>query len=214
GWYRATLFTNAIPSVQKLISIELNPANLPTNVAATAASATSVLVTWTASSGTTAYQVLRSADAVNYTTLTSTSDTSYTDLSASANTAYLYAVRSSAPYVSGISVPDLATTVIFTDPTLVAGTTRVKAVHLTQLRTAVNAVRQLAGLAAPSYTDPAITAGVTIVKAAHVTELRTALNAARSALSLPPISYSHPTLTVRVTLISATDINELRNGTQ
>ncbi|MGZ4808496.1 MAG: hypothetical protein ACXV7D_04130 [Thermoanaerobaculia bacterium] len=46
-------------------------------------------------------------------------------------------------------MPDLATTVIFTDSSLVAGTTVVKSVHVTELRTAANAVRQLAGLAAP-----------------------------------------------------------------
>jgi len=212
GWYRATLFTNAIPSVQQLISITTPT---PTNVLATAASTTSVLVTWTAAPGATTYEVRRSANGTTFTTLTgAVSGTSFSDLSALANTAYLYLVRASAPYVSEFSAPDLATTVIFTDPTLVAGTTTVKAVHVTQLRTAVNAVRQLAGLQAPFYTDPTITAGVTIVKAAHVDELRTNLYWARSALSLPPISYSHPWLTVRVSLISAVDINELRNGTQ
>ncbi|MEO6486308.1 MAG: IPT/TIG domain-containing protein, partial [Thermoanaerobaculia bacterium] len=189
-------------------------ANPPANVVATAASATSVLVTWTAAPGTTSYQVLRSTDGVNYTPLAGISGTTYTDLSASPNTAYMYAVRASAPNVSDNSTPDLATTVIFTDPTLVAGTTVIKRVHVTELRTAVNAVRQLAVLGAPSYTDATITAGVTIIKAAHVTELRTALNAARSTLSLPAISYSRPTLTTGVTLISAADIRELRNGTQ
>jgi hypothetical protein len=118
--------------------------------------------------------------------------------------------------MSDDSAPDLATTVLFTDPTLVAGTTVVKAVHVTELRTAVNAVRQLAGLglAPPGYTDATITPGVTIVKAAHVTELRTALDAARSTLSLPALSYSHATLTTGVALISAADISEVRNGTR
>jgi WD40 repeat protein len=297
GWYRATVFTNAIPSVQQLIAIttatptitNISPnrgvasggqtvtitgtnlggvavtiggnfapvtgttatsatfitpahapgavdvtvtttsvvsatatggytyvANPPTNVVATAATTTSVLVTWTAAPGATAYQVLRSADGVNYTLITGTPATTATDFTASPNTAYLYAVRASAPNVSDNSTPDLATTVVFTDPTLVAGTTVVKAVHFTELRTAVNAVRTLAGLTPSSYpfTDPTITPGVTIVKAAHVTELRTALDAARSALSLPAISYSHATLTTGVALISAADITELRNGTQ
>ncbi|MGZ4808493.1 MAG: IPT/TIG domain-containing protein, partial [Thermoanaerobaculia bacterium] len=295
GWYRATLFANAIPSVQQLISITTptptitnispnrgvatggqtvtitgtnlsgvtvviggNPAtviatttttatfvtpphtpavvdvtvtgalssdtatggytyvaNPPTNVVATAATTTSVLVTWTAAPGATSYEAQRSADGVTFTSLDGgVTGTSFPDSTALANTAYLYRVRADAPNLSDFSAPDLATTVIFTDPTLVAGTSSVNGVHLTELRTAVNAVVQLAALAAPGYTDPLITAGVTTVKAAHVTELRTALDAARQALSLPAISYSHAPLTAGVTLISATDINELRNGTQ
>jgi uracil phosphoribosyltransferase len=189
-------------------------ANPPTNVVATATSTTSVQVSWTAAPGATSYDVLRSSNGVSYAPLAGISGTTYTDLSASPNTAYLYAVRASAPNVSDNSTPDLATAVIFTDPALVTGATMVKAVHLTQLRTAVNAVRQLAGLTTFTYTDPTITPGVTIVKSTHVTELRTALGAARTALSLPAINYSHATLTTGMSLISAADIRELRSGTQ
>lgn len=63
------------------------------------------------------------------------------------------------------------------------------AVHVTKLRTAVNAVRQLAGLGSSAYSDPTMTAGLTNVKVVHVTDLRTGLNAARSALSLPRGSH-------------------------
>ena len=45
------------------------------------------------------------------------------------------------PAVSENAPADLATTVIFTDGPLLAEGTRIKAVHLTQLRTAINAVR-------------------------------------------------------------------------
>ena len=169
----------------------------------------------TAAPGATAYQVLRSTNGVDYTPIADVSGTPYTDLSASPDTAYLYAVRASAPNVSDNSAPDLATTVIFTDPTLVAGTTVVKAVHVTELRIAVNAVYLLAGLTPPPYyTDATITPGVTVVQAVHVIELRTALDAARSILSLPPITYSQATLTTGVSMITAADISELRNGTQ
>ena len=53
----------------------------------------------------------------------------------------------------------------------------VKAVHITQLRTAVDAVRALAVIGAGSYsTDPTITTGTTTAKAAHINQLRTALD--------------------------------------
>jgi hypothetical protein len=68
-------------------------------------------------------------------------------------------------------VVDAATTVSFTDAVL-SSAIQVKAVHITQLRTAVNAMRATANLPAISYTDPTITAQSTKVKAAHVTELR------------------------------------------
>jgi hypothetical protein len=65
---------------------------------------------------------------------------------------YLYQVRAvngSGP--SANSSADLATTVIFTDTPLNAGTA-VKALHLAQLRTAVNAVRALSSLGAAAFT--------------------------------------------------------------
>ena len=83
--------------------------------------------------------------------------------------------------------------------------------HVTELRTAVNAVRALASLSAGSYTDPTLTAGTTVIKAAHINDLRTALNAARSNLTLSAISYSE-TVTATVTTVKATHVTELRNG--
>ena len=102
---------------------------------------------------------------------------------------------------------------IFTDPTL-SGVT-IKAVHITQLRTAVNAVLALAGgMAAATFTDPAIMPGTTRAKAAHISELRSNLNTARSSLSLPAQSYTDPTLVVNSTVIKAQHILDLRNGVQ
>jgi len=61
--------------------------------------------------------------------------------------------------------------VVFTDATLVVQSTRIKAVHLTQLRTAVDAVRVLAGLGGYGYSDPTITALSTPVRRAHIIDL-------------------------------------------
>jgi hypothetical protein len=182
----------------------------PSNVVATATSTSNVNVSWTAVSGATTYNVYRSSDGTNYVLAGSTSGTSFNDGGRTANTAYLYKVRAVNGAESGDSNRDLATTVIFTDDPLVPGSTYIRVVHITQLRTAINAVRTLAGLGPGSYTDPTLTAGVK-VKAAHVNDLRTALNAARSSLALSAVSYAE-TITALVTKIKASHLTELRNG--
>jgi hypothetical protein len=65
----------------------------------------------------------------------------------------------------------------WTDPTLTRGTTPIKAVHIRELRTALNQVYQALGRALPAYTDSTIVAGQTTAKAAHIQELRTAVSA-------------------------------------
>lgn len=186
----------------------------PANVTALASSATSVVVSWSPVAGAANYEVVRSQNGTTFTTVGATNGTSVTDFSAAANTAYLYKVRAfdAASTAGPYSSTDLATTVIFTDDPLVAGVTIVKAVHITQLRTAVNAVRTLAGLAAGSFTDPTIAVGVTAVRAAHVTELRANLDEARTDLGLAPQSYTDGTITAGSTAIKAVHIAELRNG--
>ncbi len=53
--------------------------------------------------------------------------------------------------------------------------TTIKAVHITELRAALNAVYTTLGRALPAYTDPTLTAGTTS-KAAHIQELRNAVS--------------------------------------
>lgn len=183
----------------------------PTNVVATATSTSNVNVTWTAVDGALSYNVYRSADGVTYVLAGSASTPTFNDAGRSANTAYLYKVRAVNGGESTDSNIDLATTVIFTDDPLVAGTTAIKAAHVSELRTAIDAVRALAALGAGSYTDPIITAGSTAVKAVHVTELRTAIDAARSALALSALSYADP-ISAGTTAVKASHLTELRNG--
>src|SRR5262249_22317286 len=61
----------------------------------------------------------------------------------------------------------LATTT-FTDNPLVAGTTVVKTVHITELRTAVNLARTRNGLTAATWTDPTLTLGAPAIKAVPI----------------------------------------------
>jgi photosystem II stability/assembly factor-like uncharacterized protein/subtilisin-like proprotein convertase family protein len=186
----------------------------PTNVVATATLPTSVGVSWTAVAGAASYNVYRTADNSAYGLVGSTTGTSVTDNTAAANTAYLYVVRSVNGGESANSIPDLATTVIYTDPTLTAQSTTVKLVHFTQLLTAVNAVRTLANAgSAIAFSLPTPATNVT-VRAQHILDLRTGLSTLWATLGLSAPAYTDPTLTTQVTVIKAVHVSDLRNAMQ
>jgi hypothetical protein len=85
----------------------------------------------------------------------------------------------------------------------------IKAVHITELRTAVNTARASVGLGASSFTDPSLSTG-SVIKAIHVTELRTALSGFLSAIGVTP-SYTDLTITPGATVVKGVHIQELRN---
>lgn len=211
GYYRVTVLTNAIPSLSKLVPVSTVALTAPTSIDATANSATSVAVTWSAVNGAASYEIIRTEDNVNYISRGTAVGTSFSD-SAQSGKAYLYKVHAvdALGSLGPDSLPDLATTVIFNDDPVVAGATPVRALHITQLRTAVNAVRTLAGLTGGTFAET-ITAGSTTIKASHILELRSALTLARSTLGLSAVSYTDPSLTSGFT-IKAAHINQLRNG--
>ncbi|HKV37416.1 MAG TPA: RHS repeat-associated core domain-containing protein [Pyrinomonadaceae bacterium] len=98
----------------------------------------------------------------------------------------------------------------FTDDPLVAGTTIVKALHVTELRDAINLLRTRAGIATVSWAE-SVSAGV-LIKASHITEMRTRLEEARAALALAPTSYTDPTLTAGTTPVKAVHIQQMRDS--
>jgi hypothetical protein len=183
----------------------------PTNVVATATAPTIVNVTWTAAPGAASYRVYRSSDRVNYLLVGSPPTTPFNDNTAVSNTAYLYKVRSFSGGESADSNIDLATTIIFTDPTLTAGTTTVKLLHFTELLTAVNAVRMLAGLGAIAFAPPTPTTSVA-VRRQHLLDLRSGIDATRIPIGMTALPYSEPTITTGSTTIKAIHITEVRNG--
>jgi hypothetical protein len=99
----------------------------------------------------------------------------------------------------------------FTDP-LVVGVTVAKGVHVTELRSRINAQRVRFGLGAYPWTDATLTpAGTVLIKAMHVTEMRTALAAAYTAHGLTPPVYTDSALAPGTT-VKAIHITELRNA--
>lgn len=157
------------------------------NLTATASSASEVSLLWTAFTGPVDhYEVERRTTGSFATVIFNVSPASPTvsvsEPNLSGNTAYLYRVRAfdSADCPSGYSNIDLATTTIFDDDPLQSQVTIIKALHVTQLRQAVDAVRVTANIALASWTNP-----LDQVRANHFSELRTKLNDA-----LPLLGFS------------------------
>jgi hypothetical protein len=98
----------------------------------------------------------------------------------------------------------------FTNDPILRGSTPIKAVHVTELRTTINTARARVGLPAPNYTNAEIVPGVTPVRRVHLLELRTALNAAYQAANRPLPSYTDNGLTAGKAPISAVHLEELR----
>jgi len=99
----------------------------------------------------------------------------------------------------------------FTDVPLVSGLS-IKAVHFSELRSRINALRIQCGLASFVWTDPSLTPTITMIWSVHITELRAALNAAYAACKRTPPVYRDPTITPRFTPIKAIHIEDLRSA--
>ncbi|HSP16799.1 MAG TPA: glycoside hydrolase family 44 protein [Thermoanaerobaculia bacterium] len=185
--------------------------NAPGNVVATATSTSTATVTWSAVAGAASYQVYRSSMNGAYALAGPSVGTTFNDAALGANTTFLYKVRAvSGAAVSPFSSVDPATTIMFTDDPLAAGTIA-KTVHIDQLRTAVNAMRDAAGLGHQVFTDDPIVAG-TAIQSVHLTQLRSALDQARAAMGVAPLVYTDPAITAGFTTIKAAHITDLRNG--
>ncbi len=200
-------------STSNEVSQVVNAFTAPPSFAATATSTSQVALSWGAAGGATSYEIYRTTSiGIAFSFVNSTTNTMYVDAGRAANTTYLYQVRAigdSGP--SPFSPIDAATTTIFTDPIL-SSVVMVKAVHLTELRTAVNAMRAAAALAPATFTDPSVSS--TYIKAVHMAELRTALDAARAAIGLTVPPYTDPALGVGTTIVKAAHWAEVRGGTQ
>jgi len=211
-----------------LVVAENSSPNAPPPTALTATppnGSTPLTLSWT-TSGAVKYRVERKAAGQSFTSIGTTTANSMTDSGAISGNAYLYKVCSAdaaGNCTSSYSNIVLGAAITFTNPTIIstvddpsgATATPIKAVHITELRTAVNAVRTLAGLPNATWTW-----NVAIAQLIHVedvrdlrTELATALTALQIDQSAP---YIDPTLVgsiadpVNATRIKADHIRQLR----
>lgn len=100
----------------------------------------------------------------------------------------------------------------YTDDPITSQSTSIKAVHITDLRQAINTLRSNNSLSSFSFTDSTLTAGTTQMKAVHITELRSALNGVYTAKSLTQPSYTDPTITAGQTTAKKAHIAEIRQA--
>jgi hypothetical protein len=172
---------------------------------------TSASLRWAAVASADHYEVYRSTDNINWSLRGTPSGTTFSESGLMLSTTYLYKVRAikADSTASAYSAINAATTIALTDDPLTVCGPIIKAVHITQLRTAINTVRASVGLSAFSFTDPLLAAG-NAIKAVHLSELRTALSGFLSAIGVTP-SYTDPTITAGVVTLKAAHIQELRD---
>jgi len=181
----------------------------PLSLTATAASTTQVNLSWSVPTGGAPhhYGIWRRSSG-SWAKIDTSSSTSYSDTTASASTAYLYKVsaENSSNVVQGYTNVDLATTVLFTDDTITVASTLIRAVHVTELRTAINAVRAAAGLGSATWTNSSLSSAW--IKAVDISELRTSLGDAVNLLGLTAPNYTDTFLVG--TTVKKAHIDELR----
>lgn len=188
----------------------------PTGVLATK-SGSDVAVQWNERTTADGYAVERKIGTsawTNVANVTGSATTTVTDPGVPAGVV-LYRVRATQSGVqSDPSKADVAFTGTFSDdPILTASPyTKVMAIHIIEVRQAVNALRELGGSGA-AYAGDAL--DVTAVKAlkvddSHFTELMATLSAARVALGMDPLSFT--IAPVAGGLIDDSQMKELRNG--
>ena len=214
---------------QLLVVAETSSAGAPAPSALTATpptGGTNLTLSWTAAQGAAKYRVERKGASGSFTSIGTTTSASMTDNGAVSGNAYLYkvcAADAAGNCTSSYSNIALGAAITFTDPTIISITddptgltvTTMKAVHITELRTAVNAIRTLAGLPAATWTYTNVVQNQ-LIHVEDVRELRTALDAALTALAINQSTYTDPAIKgfiedpVNATTIKASHIREIR----
>lgn len=195
----------------RLVAIEERAGGIlsaPIGLVAIGGSGAQISLDWAASSGAHHYQVERSSSLSGDFSVISlnVASNNFIDSSVTQGSAYLYRVRA-ADTSGNLSPPsnvDLATAVAFADDPLLRATpattgTTIKALHLTQLRQAVNAVRIAADLSATSWTHPDPVSSPAGQRRSiflrDVVDLRSALDEALNRIGLQQPYQTDPSLT-------------------
>lgn len=194
------------------------PPAAPANFVATR-SGSSVFFSWSTVSQADGYRVEQKLPGVDWTTTVTVNGGSTSNASTPAPSTsggvVLYrvlATRNSA--ISSPSNADVAWVGTFEDDPVSPASTIVRGAHLVQMRRAVNALCNAAGIAplfnAAETADEALTGG--LLDDAHFADLLSRLNAARThpVIGTPPVAFSMSMTEDRLVLVS--DIVDLRNG--
>jgi hypothetical protein len=105
-----------------------------------------------------------------------------------------------------------ADTIRWTDEP-VTQSTPIKAVHVNELRQAVDMQRELAGLPAFAWTDDPVVAGVTVVRAVHFLELQWAIQDLWTVTALGTLpEWSSGCAPTPGCVIFASNVNDLRTA--
>jgi subtilisin family serine protease len=203
---------NIVAALNQIITDTQAP-SAPSNLTATTVTTSSATIAWTASTDNDAvayYQVSR-RPTVNddWQFLGRTSVPQYSDTGLMSNTAFQYRVEAFDYWANVSSATMVVTAMQFTDALLLVGETEVRAVHVTELRSAVNAVRTCAGLTQASWTNTVVPGS--IVQAVDVQELRDRLAPALTALGITAPSYTDTPLASGITIKKA-HISEVRRN--
>jgi hypothetical protein len=124
----------------------------------------------------------------------------------------VYAITVTASDGSAQGAASFTLTVVpgsFTDHPLVPGVHVMRALHITELRTRIDALRVARGMPQALWTDPLVVAGVTMIRAVHITELRASLRSVYAAAGRPAPTFTDESLSTGMA-IRAVHINELR----
>jgi len=187
----------------------------------------SISLTWTGS-GAGNYRIERATSKDGpYTFAGASTTASFIDNGITSGTAYLYKVCSANSQnvcTSAFSNVVLGVAFAFTtDPVIKSysedpvNATTPKVAHITELRTAVNAVRTLAGRSPATWTNSNLQTGISLISVDDVRDLRVRLNEALSDLGIPLPTYTDPILIgylenpQNATLIKAVHIRQLRD---
>jgi len=113
--------------------------------------------------------------------------------------------------LSWTTSPPLALGFAFASDPLVPGLT-ITTVHITELRTVIDTIRQQLGLAPYPWTDPVLSSQSPLIKRAHVVDLRTALDEIAQTSGKPRPSFTDATIVVGQTVVKAAHLNDARSA--
>ena len=176
-------------------------------------STTAIHMTWVGVQGASEYEIWRMNSGGSWTlvmTAFASNPTEAADLMVPDANPQVYRIRAlrTAGEPSAFSAPDIATSYIYTRPTLTSGTI-VRTTELNELRILINGLRTRVGLGTFTFTDPSLTGQR--IKAVHVNDLRTALDQALAHLGLGEWVYTQPVIAPGVPFRTV-DVQELRDA--